>query len=180
MRGASSSFVAKFGAAIAALWLLPVSADAGNYTGDAQVSLVTPLSFIQYENLDFGRIIPSNIAGTVTISPTNVRSATNGVVPVGTDYQVAKFAGMGAQNQRVRIRITPDTIVLTGPGPSMTVNNFTIGPAPTLVQVGGSPNYRIQPADGMFWFTVGGTLNVGASQMAGAYSGTFTATLDYQ
>ena len=147
---------------------------------DAQVAVVTPLSFIQVENLDFGRVIPSNVAGTVKISTNNVRSSTKGIVLVGNDYQVGRFAGMGAQNQRVRIRITPTPITLTGPGPSMTVNNVLIGPAPTLQQLGNSPNYRIVPANGIFWFTVGGTLNVGANQPAGAYSGTFTATLDYQ
>ena len=180
MRGAISSFLAKVGVAIAVLGLLPVAVHAGTYAGDAQIQLVTPLSFIRYENLDFGRIIPGNVAGTVTLSPTNVRTASNGIVLVGNDYQVARFAGMGAQNQRLRIRITPDTILLTGPGPAMTVNNFTIGPAPTLQQIGTSPQYRIVPANGIFWFTVGGTLNVGATQPAGAYSGTFTATLDYQ
>ena len=29
-------------------------------------------------------------------------------------------------------------------------------------------------------FSVGGTLNVGANQADGAYSGTFTVTVDYQ
>ena len=148
--------------------------------GDAQVAVVSPLSFIQGENLDFGRIIPSNVTGTVTISTTNVRTSTNGIVLVGNDYQAGRFAGMGKQNQRLRIRITPATITLTGPNPSMSVNNSLIGPAPTLQQVGNSPNYRIVPADGIFWFTVGGTLNVAASQPAGAYSGTFSATLEYQ
>ena len=180
MRGALSSFWAKFGVAIAALGLLPVSAQAGTSLGDAQVTLVMPLSFIRYEDLNFGRIIPANVAGTVTISPTNVRTASSGIALVGTDFQVARFAGMGTQNQRVRIRITPDTILLTGPGPAMTVTNFTIGPDPALQQIGTSPNYRIAPANGIFWFTVGGTLNVGAAQPGGAYSGTFTATIDYQ
>ncbi|MEP7348677.1 MAG: DUF4402 domain-containing protein [Sphingorhabdus sp.] len=160
----------------AALYAFPAHAT----PGDAQIAVVTPLSFIQVENLDFGRVIPSNVAGTVTISVTNVRTSTNGIVLVGNDYQVARFAGMGSQNQRVRIRITPTPITLTGPGPAMTVNNVLIGPAPTLQQIGASPNYRIVPADGIFWFTVGGTLNVAANQPGGAYSGTFTATLDYQ
>ena len=180
MRGAKSIWVTKYRAAFAALGLLSGAAHAAPTTADAQIALVTPLSFIQYDDLDFGRIIPSATAGTVTISTTDVRTATNGIALVGTDYQAARFAGMGTQNQRVRIRITPTTITLTGPGPSMTVDNFVIGPAPTLQQVGGSPNYRILPANGIFWFTVGGTLNVGANQPAGFYSGTFTATLDYQ
>jgi tartrate dehydratase beta subunit/fumarate hydratase class I family protein len=138
------------------------------------------LSFISYENLDFGRIIPAAVAGTVTISTTNDRVATNGIVLIGNDHQVARFAGQGVQGQRVRIQIAPATVTLTGPGPAMTVTNFIIGPAPTLQQNGSSANFRILPANGIFSFTVGGRLNVGANQPAGSYSGTFTATLDYQ
>lgn len=157
---------------------MPAFAD--SFAGDAQITMVTPLSFISVENLDFGSVIPSTTAGTVTISVTSARTATGGIVLAGNGHQAARFAGMGSQSQRVRIRITPAAITLTGPGPAMTVDNFVIGPAPTLQQVGNSPNYRILPADGIFWFTVGGRLSVGASQPAGTYSGTFTATLDYQ
>lgn len=163
----------------AALTLLSSPVKAAPATGDAQIAVVTPLSFINYRNLDFGRVIPSTVAGSVTISPTNTRTATGGIVPVGNDFQVARFAGMGAQNDRVRIRITPASINLTGPGPAMTVDNFLIGPESTLQQIGGSPNYRITAANGVFWFSVGARLNVGANQPAGTYSGTFTATLDY-
>jgi spore coat protein U-like protein len=180
MRGPKSSVYAKFGALIAAALMASTAVHAAPATGDAQVALVTPLSFINYRNLDFGRVIPSATAGTVSISETNIRSTTGGVIVLGNDFQAARFAGMGAQNQRVRIRITPTTLTLTGPGPSMTVTNLSIGPAPSLQQIGNSPNYRILPANGVFWFTVGGQLNVGANQAAGAYSGTFTATLDYQ
>lgn len=171
---------ANFGAAIAALMLMPSAAAAAPATGEAQIAVVTPLSFINYENLDFGRIIPSTVAGTVSVSATNVRTVTNGVVPVGNGFQVARFAGMGVQNQRIRIRITPNAINLTGPGPAMIVDNFTIAPDATLQPIGGSPQYRIAAANGGFSFAVGARLNVGANQPAGTYSGTFTATLDYQ
>lgn len=180
MRGAKSFLVAKFGLGAAFAAILSPSAQAGTMSGDAQIAMVTPLSFISVDNLDFGSVIPSNTVGTVTISTTGVRTATGGVIVTGTGHQAARFAGMGSQNQRVRIRITPIAISLTGPGPAMTVDNFVIGTNPTLLQVGGSPNYRIQPANGVFWFTVGARLNVGANQPAGTYSGTFSATLDYQ
>lgn len=175
-----STSIAKLGAAIAATGLVPCVAYAAPETGDAQIAIVRPLSFVQYEDMDFGRIIPANVAGTVTISPSNIRTATNGIVMVGTDFQVARFTGMGGQNERVRIRITPASISLTGPGPSMTVDNFSIAPAATLQQLGSSPNYRIVPANGIFWFSLGARLHVAANQPAGSYSGSFTATLDYQ
>lgn len=159
---------------------VPSAAFAAPAQGEASAVVVRPLSFINYENLDFGRIIPATVAGTVAISPANARTSSPGIVLVGNDFQVARFAGQGVQNQRVRIRITPLIVTLTGPGPAMTVSNLTIGPAPTLNQNGSSDNFRIVPANGIFSFTVGGRLNVGANQPAGAYSGTFTATLDYQ
>jgi spore coat protein U-like protein len=179
MRGAKSFWAAKYGAALAVMSMIPSVAQADTFSGDAQISILRPLAFIQVENLDFGSIISGTTAGTVTLSPTNVRTATGGVVLKGTGFQTARFAGMGVVTQRVRIRITPNTITLTGPGPSMTVDSFTIGPGTTLLQTGNSPNYRILALNGIFTFTVGGRLNVGANQPPGSYSGTFTATLDY-
>jgi spore coat protein U-like protein len=181
MRGAKSLSAAKFGLGlVAAAATIPSMAQAQTVSGDAQIAIVRPLSFIQVENMDFGRIIPSGTAGTVTLSTTNVRTATNGIVLVGNDHQPGRFAGMGTVLQRVRVRITPNTITLTGPGPSMTVNNVTVDSQGTLLQIGNSQNYFILPLNGIFWFNVGGRLNVGANQPAGAYSGTFNATLDYQ
>lgn len=179
MRGAKSGMKAKFGIGLALAALTPTLAQARTASGDAQVAIVTPLSFIQVENLDFGTIIPSGTAGTVTLTPNNNRTATGGIILVGNNHQPARFAGMGISGQRVRIQITPNNIILTGPGPSMTVNNVTIDPQGTLQQNGNSPNYRILPLNGIFVFNVGGRLNVGANQPAGTYSGTFTATLDY-
>lgn len=167
-------------ALMALLAAVPSTVSAAPATGEAQIVIVTPLTFVNNENLDFGRIIPANVAGTVSISETNTRTATNGIVPVGNDYQAARFAGMGAQDQRVRIRISPAVISLLGPGPAMTVDIFAVGPEASLAQIGNSPNYRIVPTDGAFQFAVAARLHVGANQPAGTYSGSFTATLDYQ
>lgn len=179
MCGAKSGFLLRQGALCAALAFASAPAFAQNVSSDAQIAIVTPLSFISVEDLEFGSVIPSATAGRVTVSVSGVRTATNGIVLVGNGHQAARFAGMGSQNQRLRIRITPNAIALTGPGPSMTVDNFVIGPAPSLQPAGASPNFRIIPADGIFWFTVGARLTVGANQPAGTYSGTFSATLDY-
>jgi hypothetical protein len=179
MRGAISQWIARFGWGLAAAMIVPSIAHAQTTTGDTQVAVVTPLSFIQVEDMEFGTIIPGNVAGTVTLSASGTRTATGGIVLIGNGQQAGRFAGMGTVLQRVRIRITPTPIVLTGPGPSMTVTNVTIDPQGTLLQIGASPNYRILPLNGIFWFNVGGRLNVGANQPAGFYSGTFNATLDY-
>lgn len=180
MRGAKSFLAAKLGLGFALASGLAPTVSAETMSADAQIAVVQPLSFIAVEDLDFGSVIPSNTTGRVTIAPNGVRTATGGVVLVGNAHQSAHFAGRGTVLQRVRVRITPNSILLTGPGPSMTVDNFTIDPQGTLLQLGASPNYVILPLNGVFWFRVGGRLTVGANQPAGRYSGTFNATLDYQ
>jgi spore coat protein U-like protein len=179
MRRALSLLAARLGLGVALAAMLVPSAHAETLAGDAQIAIVRPLSFIEVDHLDFGSIIPSNTTSTVTLTPLGVRTATGGAVLVGNDHQSARFAGMGTVLQRVRIRITPNNITLTGPGPAMTVDNWTIDPQGTLLQLGASPNYIILPLNGVFWFRVGGRLTVGANQPAGQYTGTFNATLDY-
>lgn len=179
MRGALSLLAAKLALGVALAAMLSPTARAETMAGDAQIAIVRPLSFIEVDHLDFGSIIPSNTASTVTLTPFGVRTSTGGAILVGNDHQSARFAGMGTVLQRGRIRITPNNILLTGPGPAMRVDNWTIDPQGTLLQLGASPNYIIQPLNGVFWFRVGGRLSVGANQPAGLYSGTFNATLDY-
>ena len=70
---------------VAMLVAMPSPTRAAPATGEAQIVIVTPLTFTNNENLDFGRIIPANVAGTVSISETNRRTTTNGIVPVGND-----------------------------------------------------------------------------------------------
>ena len=180
MRGAKSLLAAKFGLGLIVAAILSPSASAKTMSGDAQIAIIGSLSATEVNSLDFGDIIPSNTTSRVTLTPAGVRTATGGAVLVGNDHQAARFAGMGSVLQRVRIRITPNSIPLTGPGPAMTVDNWTIDPQGTLLQLGASPNYIILPLNGVFWFRVGGRLTVGANQPAGRYSGTFNATLDYQ
>jgi hypothetical protein len=181
MRGALSLLAAKFGLGLALAAMLSPVAHAETMSGDAQIAIVQPLSFIEVDHLNFGDIIPSNAVSRVTITPSGVRTATGGAILLGNDHESARFAGRGTVLQRVRIRITPNTISVTGPGPAMTVDNWTLDPQGTLLQLGGgaSPNYLILPLNGIFWFRVGARLTVGANQPAGRYTGTFNATLDY-
>ena len=147
---------------------------------DAQIAVVQPLSFFKVEDLDFGKIIPAAIAGQVTVAPTGARSSTNGIILVGNTHQPASFAGDGTFNQRVDISLGSNTINLTGPGPSMQVNTFVIGSTPTAVLTTTPLRFRIASATGIFQFPVGATLNVGANQPKGTYTGTWSITLQYQ
>ena len=171
------------GLAIFALLLLPTAASPalaqGSAQGEAEAIVLRPLSFFKVSDLDFGDIIPSNAAGTVTIDPDGSRSRTGGVTLAGDGGEPARFAGLGSLNRQVNISLGSNTIWITGPGVRMRVRDFEIGSTPTALLSTAPTRFRITSTLGNYNFPVGGTLEVGANQAPGDYSGTFTITLNY-
>lgn len=163
--------------AVAAVEAVPAKAEVER--GNAEITLVRPLSFVIDDDLDFGTLIPANVAGTVTMAPTGVRTATNGIVLVGGGHSPASFAGRGTFNQRVDISLGSNSIFITGPGTRMRVRTFVVGSTPTAVLTTTPLRFRIAAANGIFRFPVGATLEVGANQAPGTYSGTWSITLNY-
>lgn len=153
---------------------------ANQKVADAQIAVVRPLEFISVENLDFGRVIRGTTAGTVTIDPAGVRTSTGGATLIGTGFQPAKFAGMGTNGQRVDISLGANQIFINGPGAPMRVRTFVIGSTPTAILTTTPMRFRINSTTGIFVFPVGATLEVGANQVPGTYTGTWTITLNYQ
>ncbi len=147
---------------------------------EADVVIVTPLSFQEVEGLHFGNILASNVAGTVTIAPNSTRTRTGGITLAGGTPHPANFAGMGSPNQRVDISLGSNAIWIYGPGVRMRVRNFVIGSTPTAVLTTTPRRFRIASVNGLFDFPVGATLDVGASQLPGIYTGTWNITLNYQ
>lgn len=148
----------------------------------ATADIVTGISLNKTRDLNFGDIFP-NAAGTVTVSPASIRTATGGAVLITNPSNVPTSASfdtlrIGAGNPKYWIRLPADgTITLTnGTGGTMAVNNFvanvscanTTGIAPG--NSGGCPG---APSS----FQVGATLSVGAAQAFGLYTGTFTVTV---
>lgn len=158
----------------------PAWAQSATAQGQSQVGVITPLSFIQTEELHFGRIFASNTAGTVVVAPNGTRTRSGGVTLIGNDQQAAEFAGMGSFNQRVQVSLGSNSIFLTGPGTRMRARAFTIGSTPTAVLTTTPQVFRIAGATGVFRFPVGATLDVNANQAPGTYRGTWTITLNYQ
>lgn len=168
---------------LATLSANPAKAQAVAATGTGTATVVSPLSLVANQAMNFGRIAPAPTAGTVLLNPDTLACTVTGAIArVGT-CQPAEFSGMGVRRMLVRITL-PTSITLTrvGGGATMAVNAITLDPTPDLVQVGNGNNRRweIQPNDGIFDFRVGGTLNVGANQLGGVYTGTFVVTVQYQ
>ena len=153
---------------------------AGTTPGSAEITIVRPLSFIIDDNLDFGAVIRGTTAGTVTVAPDGTRTRTGGVTLAnGGGHKPASFAGQGAFNQRVDISIGASSIFLTGPGAPMRVRDFVIGSTPTAVLTTAPLRFRIAAANGIFAFPIGATLDVGANQVPGKYTGNWSITLNY-
>lgn len=162
--------------------------DTGAAAAVAEVAVMQPLQLVKMRDLDFAKIGPTPVAGTVVLNPdNNACTTTGGLLHVGT-CQAAVFGGMGARRMLVRIN-APTTITLTGPGQSMVIDTITLDTLPDLqLQSNGNGNgngngnrrYRIVTDSGIFAFNLGGTLRVNANQAAGAYSASFAVTVVYQ
>ena len=150
-----------------------------------RVVLVQEESILKLEDLDFGGIFGS-AAGTVAMTATTAPTCTaSGTLVHSGDCQPSEFIGKGQFNQVVRIRVKGPKnkpITLTGPGAAMRINPLVIdgGTDMVLDSAGGSFSlYRITNSTGFFVFRVAGTLNVGANQTPGMYTGTFEVQYNY-
>lgn len=162
------------------LGLMAAPALANTSTQGSEAVVVTPLSFVEVNDLKFGTIIPSTTSGgNVVLDPDGTRTATGGIILVGNSHQPAEFAGLGTQNQIVDISVGANTIWLTGPGPRMRVRRFRVGSTPTTLLTTTPRFFRIGSATGIFRFPVGAELRVRRNQPAGLYTGTWDITLNY-
>jgi spore coat protein U-like protein len=157
-------------------------AEAQTTSASAKTVIVSRLAFINAEELEFGNLLAGTSAGTVTVSPTGVRTSTGGVTLVGGLVQPARFAGRGSLNQAVLISLSANTTTLqrVGGTETMTVDQLTIGSTPTAVLTTNPRSFRITSPTGIFNFPIGARLNVNANQVPGDYAGTFSVILNYQ
>ncbi len=129
--------------------------------------IAAPISISAGASMDFGTMTPTGTAGTVTVTPAGVRTSVN-VDLFGGTPAAASFSVTGEPGQAYFITL-PSSATLSSGGDTMTIDTFTddAGASPVL-GIGGSDT-----------FNVGATLNVGATQAAGTYSGTFSVTVNY-
>ncbi len=151
----------------------------GSAQSEAEAIVLRPLSFFKVNDLDFGSIIASGTAGTVRLLPDGSRTRTGGATLAGNGGEPARFAGLGTPQRQVNISLGSNSIWITGPGTRMRVRDFEIGSTPTAILSTSPTRFRIDSALGNYNFPVGATLEVGANQAPGDYSGTFTITLNY-
>jgi hypothetical protein len=146
---------------------------ADTMTSSASVTITAGFGVGKNNDLEFGFISPSLAAGTVVIPASfpASRTATGGAVLVsGGLTGPAQFSIIknGGGNPHFDVTLPVGALTISnGTGDTMTVDTWTQNALTS------SP-YSAAP----FTLYVGGTLNVGASQPAGTYTGVFTITVN--
>jgi Mat/Ecp fimbriae major subunit len=151
--------------AVAALAFTATTAEAATATGTARAKILRPITVTAVDDLQFGTIITGAAASTVDISTAGARTCGAGLVCSGATT-AGSFNITGTTGQTVTISV-PASVSLTSGANSMTAS--LTASAATAVLVANAAS-----------FTVGGSLAVGANQADGDYTGTYTATVNYQ
>jgi hypothetical protein len=141
------------------------AANAATASADARANILQQVTVTSDgSDLDFGTIVSGAAASTVAVSSAGAVTCGGGLVCSGATT-AAGFDVTGTTGETVDVS-SDASVTLTGPTSTMTAS-LTPSAATILL-------------DGTDAFTVGGTLNVGASQADGAYVGTFNVTVNYQ
>lgn len=156
---------AVLGAAVAAMAMSASAAHAATATGTATAQILRQITLTNTSPLEFATIVSGATASTVTVSTAGARDCGNGLTCLGTST-AANFNIEGT-NGAVVVVGGDSSVTLNAGGSTMTAALNYSAPTVTLGASGGS-------------FQVGGVLNVGSNQAAGAYTGTFTVTANYQ
>jgi hypothetical protein len=144
-------------------------------TAEARGLVLQPLTLSRVNDLDFGTVIASTVAGSVTINAdTGNRTIAGGVTGVPTaPGQRGLFAGAGTAAQQVDLTLTP-------PAGNMLVSGANFLVVSSMVLDAGNSTTRTVDLTGAFQVGVGGTFAIAASQPNGLYAADFDLTAEYQ
>jgi hypothetical protein len=164
-------------AAAAATFLsaTPAFAQLASETAEARGVVVQPLTLAKVQDLDFGTVVGSAAAGSVTINANTGARATSGGVTGVPSYpgDRALFQGAGTSGQTVVLSLNAPTVLVSQSNPAdlITVNSLSL-------DSGGAT--RVIDVTGIFTVGVGGDFAIAANQPAALYSANFDLTADYQ
>lgn len=137
--------------------------------------VVAPIAIAKAADLAFGKIAAGATAGTVTVSPNGARSVSGGVVAAGGTSTAAQFNVTGDTGLTYSITLGGSAQLTNGANTipftsvsDLTASAITSGNVTTGTLTGGAQSIY-----------VGGVLSIGAAQVAGTYTGSVTATVDY-
>ena len=162
--------------AMAALTALGISATtttqalAASEPATTNATIVAAITISNTLTLEFGNLAPGAALSVIRVDTAGARTVQSGdatLVGSGT-VRAASFDITGEAGVSYDITL-PASIVLNSGGNVMTVDTFADSLGGTGTLPGGAETY-----------TVGADIHVGIAQIAGAYTGSFTATVNYQ
>jgi hypothetical protein len=130
----------------------------------------TPIALQKTADLAFGNILAGATAGTVVLAPEGTRTAGGGATALAGSFSAAAFIVSGSPSALYAIVLPAGPVPLNSGGSSVDAVAFTSTPA---------LKGALDPL-GQQSLSVGATLNVGANQPPGTYTGTFQVTVLYQ
>ncbi len=145
-------------------------------TGEARGVVLQPLTLAKIKDLDFGTVIASNVAGTVSIDPdTGARTTGGGVIGVPAyPGDRGYFGGAGTANQDVELTLSAPAQLVSTTNVADTIDVLS------MVLDQGNLTTRTIDNSTAFFVGVGGSFDIKASQAPGLYRANFTLTADYQ
>ena len=146
-----------------------------NVLGKMEVEIAIPVTAVETEFLNFGKVLPQTGGGTVRISVRGERTSTGNVTLLEDTYNAGKFVLSGMPNSLVSIVLpqTPQKLVLANGNSEITVDEFV-----SDIPVGGQV---IRQSDGKAEISIGATLFIGnsLSNPAGYYTGIYEVVFMY-
>src|ERR1700690_1130854 len=135
----------------------------------ANARVVAGIGLSKTTDLNFGDVVASGSLGTVVMTYGGARSATGGTTLGNTTgAAAAAFSVSGVSGSTYAISLPGSATTLSdGASHTMTVDTY-VGSKTVGTLSGGADT-----------FTVGGTLHVAASQVAGSYTATFSVSVNY-
>jgi Domain of unknown function (DUF4402) len=142
----------------------------------AKGTIVQPVTLIWQQDLDFGTVVSTAAAGSVTINAdTGARTVAPGAVAVPSfPGDRGLFQGAGTAGQTVQLTLTAPTVLVSTTNPLDLIN------VSSMVLDNSNATSRVIGPSGTFLVGVGGTFAIGANQPAGLYRARFDLTAVYQ
>lgn len=155
-----SNLVLKAGVAALLASVYSTSASADIIDGNATANVIAPLLLAETTAMNFGDVAGGTAAGTVELDTAGLRTATGDASALASGAGTAgQFTIEGAAGLAFTLSVT-GTATLSDGTNTMTVDTFTENGSAVTLSGSGTPDS----------FQIGGTLHIGASQPAGAYS----------
>lgn len=155
--------------ALAFLLMSAFAASAATTSSNSHAQILTAITITNDVQLEFGNIVASAAAGTVTVSPAGVRSALLGAtLASGITATAASFTVTGDADATYAVGLPLTATSIDSGANSMSVDTYTSASTGSGVLLLGTDT-----------LTVGATVHVGISQASGSYTGTFDVSANY-